>query len=444
MVRDHVYYLAASDRVHGNATNDLANALRETWARYKPPRHTTWLDGVSTWIREDGSRVVRLCRGTDVTDISPGELRGMRRASGYPMHNIHRLRELGQSVWLDFIERSMLTSGELERLTEEDGLVGLTSNPTIFQKAIARSTDYDDIIQAAEPQESDRRVLERIAVRDVTLACDQLRAVYDKTGGADGFVSIEVAPSLARNTSGSIEEARRLWRLVSRPNLMVKIPGTREGIAAIEQCLTDGININITLLFSVARYLEVVAAFVRALESRIEDGEPIDRIASVASFFVSRVDAKVDPLITQGPKGQIAIANAKIAYEEYERVFAGDRWQRVASKVARPQRLLWASTSPKSPEYPDVYYVDALIGPHTVDTMTPETFRAYIDHGHPEVRLTKDRERAHELIQNLAKMGIDFPKITQELENEGVRLFAESFDKALESIAEKRRLLRSA
>jgi transaldolase len=375
---------------------------------------------------------------------------GTHDAQMQAMHPIHRLRELGQSAWLDFIDQRLLASGKLEQMVETDGLAGLTSNPTIFQKSIAASTSYDDVVRAASPSETDEALFEKIQVRDVKQACDLFRSLYEKTAGKDGLVSIEVPPALARDTAGSIERARRLWDKVNRRNVMVKIPGTREGLAAIETCLADGININITLLFSVARYVQVAQAYMRAQETRASKGEPIDRVASVASFFVSRVDTKVDKALDSvGPsqesrakalRGQIAIANARVAYAECERMVEGDRFRRLEASGARRQRLLWASTSSKDPAYPDTYYVEALIAPHTVDTMTLETFRAYIDHGKPEVRLTKDG-RAREMIGALAGFGIDFDRVADELENEGIRLFAESYDKAVASIAEKRRAL---
>jgi transaldolase len=365
------------------------------------------------------------------------------------MNRIRRLEELGQSVWLDYVDRKLLLSGELDRMIMEDGLKGVTSNPTIFQKAIAGSDDYDAFVKAAPASEPDASVLERLMVRDLTMACDQLRIVHSGSDGADGFASIEVAPALAGDTAGSVAQATRLWRAIDRPNLMVKIPGTRAGLPAIEQCLADGINVNITLLFSVARYREVIEAHLRALERRAAAGQPIDRVASVASFFVSRVDTKVDKALDALPnslagaagglRGQIAIANAKIAYEEYQRVIASDRWKALAAKGARPQRLLWASTSTKDPTYPDLYYAEALIGPDTVDTMTPATFRAYLDHGEPEPRLARDVKGAHGQLTALVTFGIDLDAITGHLEDEGVASFAESFAKALRAIAAARR-----
>jgi len=374
------------------------------------------------------------------------------------MDPIHRLRELGQSVWLDFVDHRIIESGDLDRLIRHEGLRGMTSNPTIFQKSIAASSDYDALIRGAPADESDGSVFDRLAAADVALACDRFRALYDETDGADGFVSIEVSPRLARDTTGTIREARRLWSSVSRPNAMVKIPGTREGLAAIEQCLTEGININITLLFAIDRYVEVAGAYARALEARLRDGAPIDRIASVASFFVSRVDTKVDAALDRldvapavgalrgerrrAERGRAAIANAKLAYEQFERIRGSERWQRLAASGARPQRLLWASTSPKDPRYPDLMYAEALIGPDTVDTMTKETFHAFAERGRPEARLPLGRDEAREHVAALAALGIDLPRVADELEEEGIRLFAASFDGALATIAEKRRASR--
>jgi transaldolase len=285
-------------------------------------------------------------------------------------------------------------------------------------------------------------------VGDIALACDKLRPVYDASGGTDGFASIEVSPGVARDCPGSVEQARRLWKAVERPNLMVKIPGARPGVPAIESCLTHGININITLLFSVQRYREVIEAYLRALEARVACHDPIDRIASVASFFVSRVDVKVDKALAalpdasrdeaSGLRGQIGIANARIAYELYERIYGSDRWKALAARGAHPQRLLWASTTPKDPAYRDVYYVEALIGADTVDTMTPECLRAFLDHGEAQPRLASERPRAHEQLDRLLTLGIDFARITDELEDEGIAAFADSYNKALKSVAEKR------
>lgn len=363
-------------------------------------------------------------------------------------NRLRRLEQLGQSVWLDFIDRDLLCSGELDRLIAEDGLRGVTSNPTIFGKAIAGSADYDEIIGEAAADEQDEVVLERIMVRDLALACDKLRGVYDASGGRDGFASIEVSPAIARETDAQIEEAQRFWRTIGRPNLMVKIPGTRAGVAAIEACLTRGININVTLLFSVTRYAEVLEAHLRALEQRARSGEPVGQLASVASFFVSRVDTKVDAALdaitgagreaAQALRGKIGIANAKLAYAHYEQNVAGERWKALAAEGARPQRLLWASTSTKDPAYPDTYYIDALAGPDTVDTMTPASIEAYREHGEPEPRIGRDVDLARQQMHALAELGIDFARVAAELEDEGVASFARSFDDGLRSIRGKR------
>jgi transaldolase len=373
------------------------------------------------------------------------------------MHAIRKLHELGQSAWYDYIERNLVVSGELKRLIEEDGLAGMTSNPTIFDNAIRSGHDYDASIRAAASRgESDVEILEGLTTDDIRGACDVFRPLYDASGTTDGLVSIEVSPRLAHDTKGSIAEAKRLWQRVDRPNLMVKIPGTREGLPAIYECLSAGININITLLFSVERYSEVILAYIAALEDRDKRGERLDRISSVASFFVSRVDTKVDKalsaIVERAPsealrdearalQGKIAICNAKVAYDRFRRAFQGPRWERLAAQGARPQRVLWGSTSTKNPRLPDVYYVEALIGPHTVDTMPPKTFRAYIDHGRPEVRLDRDLATCQGELARLETLGLSLPRMTQELEDEGVASFSASFDAALGSVAEKRRAL---
>jgi len=361
-------------------------------------------------------------------------------------HAIARLQGLGQSVWLDFIDERMLVSGEMQRRIEDEGVTGLTSNPTIFQKSIAASNVYDALVGSRPPSESESSVFEQLQVHSIIRACDLLRPVYDRTGGADGFASIEVAPQFAYDTSGSIEQARRLWAEVSRPNLMVKIPGTKPGLKAIEQCLSEGININITLLFSVHRYVEVVEAYLSALETRAQKWKTLDHVASVASFFVSRMDGKIDKMLDEhggeerdALRGQIAIANAQVAYEQFEHLFATERFRRLASMGAHPQRVLWASTSTKDPAYPDTYYVEALVGPQTIDTMPLETLRAYLDHGDPDVRLTQDRAQARDRIAHLSSLGIDVERVAEQLETEGVRSFSKSFDEATAAIAAKRR-----
>ncbi|HET7842053.1 MAG TPA: bifunctional transaldolase/phosoglucose isomerase [Terriglobia bacterium] len=367
---------------------------------------------------------------------------------------LRELNKLGQSVWQDYIRRGELISGEFKRLIDEDGISGVTSNPSIFEKAITGSKDYDDGIRKyVDKGLQGARLFEQLAVEDIQMACDLLRPTYDATQGGDGFVSIEVSPKLARDTQASLEEARRLWKSVNRPNLLVKIPGTKEGLPAIEQCLVEGININITLLFAVERYVEVAEAYIRALEKRAAQGKPIDRIASVASFFVSRIDTLVDKLLDgklakeivpeQRTKidqlhGKAAIANAKNAYQEYKRLFLSPRFKALATKGARSQRVLWASTSTKNPKYRDVIYVETLIGSETVNTMPPATVVAFRDHGVARPTLEENMEGARKELAGLAQAGIDLAAVTQQLEDEGIVLFDEAYDKLLKGLKEKR------
>ncbi|MFN2420221.1 MAG: transaldolase [Gemmatimonadota bacterium] len=366
------------------------------------------------------------------------------------------LRDLGQSVWLDYIRRDLF-EGELDRLIEEDCLAGMTSNPTIFDKAIADTELYDDVIRELGDTEPGN-LFERIAVLDIQTACDHFRSLFDETDGRDGFVSIEVNPHLARDTEGTIAEVRRLWRSVGRPNVMVKIPGTAEGLPAIRQCLAEGVNINITLLFSIDRYREVMEMWFQAMEERVEKGEPLDSIASVASFFVSRVDSKVDERLEkmasearadakarlEALRGKVAIDNARLAYAAFEETFRGKRFDLLAARGARVQRPLWASTSTKNPAYPDVYYADNLVAPQTVNTLPPETIEAFRDHGDPTVRIHDDLDQARERLIALANVGIDIADVTRELEEEGVEKFADSYDQLLESLAEKQRQVQPA
>jgi transaldolase len=369
---------------------------------------------------------------------------------------LNQLRELGQSIWLDYIRRDLF-DGELARLIEEDDLAGMTSNPTIFDGAISDSDLYDDDIRSAGSGVEPDVVFERLAVADVQRAADHFQPLYDSTEGKDGFVSIEVRPSLAYDTDGTAEEVRRLWEACDRPNVMVKIPGTYEGLPAIHQSLLDGININITLLFSVNRYHEVIDAWFSALEERVERHLPVDRLASVASFFVSRVDSMVDKRLDQvietetgdkrelaeRLKGHIAIANARLAYQAFEERVQAPRFAALAAAGAQVQRPLWASTSTKNPEYSDIYYVDSLIGPETVNTLPPKTLDAFRDHGDPVVRIYEDRKECHEMIGKLGHVGIDFDDITQELEKEGVSKFAASYDQLLETIRREQRLVQT-
>jgi transaldolase len=374
---------------------------------------------------------------------------------------LRTLRKLGQSVWYDYIRRDIYTTSRLETLIREDGLAGMTSNPTIFQKAIAETELYDeDIRRFAQEGNDTARIFERLAVEDVGRAADAFRSVFQETGGDDGFVSIEVGPKLAHDTDATIAEARRLWQQCGRENVMVKIPGTSEGVPAIRACLAEGININITLLFSIERYREVMEAFLSALEDRVEKGRPIEKIRSVASFFVSRVDTNADKkldAIAKDPsapqerrhrarelRGQLAVANARLAYLAWEAVLGGTRFAALRSKGARTQRPLWASTSTKDPAYPELYYVEALIAPNTVDTMPPETFEAYRAKGQPKVRIYDDLDGARATFRGLAEVGIDEGQIFRELEEEGVKKFSDSYDALLKALMEKEKAMRVA
>jgi len=372
---------------------------------------------------------------------------------------LKRLAALGQSVWYDFIRRDLYRSGRLEKMIHEDGLAGMTSNPTIFQKAIADSDLYDEDIREIGAGGKDAgQIFEGLAVRDVQGAADVFRPVFDRTGGNDGFVSIEVQPGLARDTAGTIAEAKRLWTSCNRPNVMVKIPGTAEGLEAIRASLAAGININITLLFSVERYVQVAEAHLAAMEERISKGLPVDKIRSVASFFVSRVDTnadrKLDAVAKSGDaataaaaralRGRLGIANARLAYEAFERIVASPRFQALKGKGVAVQRPLWASTSTKDPALPDLYYVEALIGPDSVDTMPPETVDAYRDHGDPQVRIREDLPGARAVFGQLSKLGIDTAAIFRELEDEGIKKFADSFDALRKAVSEKEKAVRVA
>ena len=357
------------------------------------------------------------------------------------------LLALGQSVWLDYLRRDMIQSGDLAARVA-DGLRGMTSNPSIFESAIAGSKDYDPALARPDIRsKSDADAFEAIAVDDVRMAADVFRTVYDSTEGADGFVSIEVRPSLARDTHGSLAEARRLWREVGRPNVMIKIPGTREGWPAIEQALEEGININITLLFSVEHYKAVADAYLNAMEARIAAKKPVGRVASVASFFVSRVDTEVDKRLEKlggaatSLLGQAAIANAKLAYELFGELFSGPRWMKIRDAGARVQRPLWASTSTKNPRYGDVRYLEGLIGPETINTVPPETLQLFEEHGVVRRTLSPRADDARDTMRQIAEAGIDFDDVTQTLEDEGIEKFEVSYRKLLGVIAGKRQTL---
>jgi transaldolase len=365
-----------------------------------------------------------------------------------PLHDLH---PLGQSVWLDYIRRGMLESGELEEMIRRYDLRGVTSNPSIFEQAIGDSDDYDDELSSLASGGADAdRAFETVAVADIQRACDLFRSIYDAAGGHDGLVSIEVSPTLADDTEKTLEDARRLWKSVDRPNVMIKVPGTEAGIPAIEQLLADGTNVNITLLFSVAGYERVMEAYLRGLERRAEAGQPLDCVASVASFFVSRVDASVDAALdkiiekggenaekARGLKGRAAVANAKLAYARFQEIFSGERWERLAARRAKVQRPLWASTSTKNPEYRDVIYVEELVGPHTVNTMPLNTVEAFADHGVARRSVDQDVDRARADLAALHELGIDLDDVTEKLQVEGVDKFAKSFRQMLDVVGQK-------
>ena len=361
---------------------------------------------------------------------------------------VRKLGALGQSIWLDYIRRDLIASGELRRLIEEDGLRGMTSNPSIFEKAIAGSQDYDEDVRVmALEGKSVKSIYEALSQRDVQSAADEFRPLYDKTEGADGYVSLEVNPHLAHDTKGTMEEARRLWVALDRPNVLIKVPATAEGLPVIQQLISEGINVNVTLLFGIPRYRQVVEAYLAGLEARAVQAKPVKTVASVASFFVSRIDTLVDPLLekfiarggehadsAQMLHGQVAVASAKVAYQIYKGVFDSDRYAKLAAKGARTQRLLWASTSTKNPEYSDVKYVEALIGRDTIDTVPVETLDDYRDHGEPKDRIEQEVVKARGVLDRLPELGIDIDKVSQQLEDEGVAKFSESFDKLMETL----------
>jgi transaldolase / glucose-6-phosphate isomerase len=359
------------------------------------------------------------------------------------------LLEYGQSPWMDYIRRDLLTSGGLKKMIQEDGLMGMTSNPTIFEKAITGSKDYADILESPEAKKLDAKgVYEKIAIRDVQDATDIFKPVYQQSKRRDGYVSLEVSPFLANDTQGTVDEARRLWKSVGRENVMIKVPGTKEGLPAIRQLLEEGININITLLFAQSVYEEVAEAFIAALEARVKKGQDISHIASVASFFVSRIDTLVDSQIEaklktetdpgkrallSGVEGKVAIANAKLTYRKYNEIYSTPRWKALAAKGAQTQRLLWASTSTKNPKYRDVLYVEELIGKDTVDTIPPATFDAFRDHGRVRPSLTENVDEAAKVMASLEKAGISMKEVTEKLVVDGVKLFADAFKQLLEA-----------
>jgi transaldolase len=356
------------------------------------------------------------------------------------------LLDYGQSPWMDYIRRDLLTGGGLKKMIDEDGLRGQTSNPTIFEKAITGSDLYKDILESPDAKKLNAKgIYEKIAIRDVQNACDIFKPVYQETKRRDGYVSLEVSPYLGNDTQGTLEEARRLWKAVGRENLMVKVPATPEGIPAIRQLLEEGININITLLFAQSAYEKVAEAYLAALEARAAKGQDVSHMASVASFFVSRIDTLIDSIIEEKLKsatgenrallesieGKVAIANAKLTYQKYQELFGGARWKALADKGAQTQRLLWASTSTKNKKYRDVLYVEELIGKDTVDTIPPATFDAFRDHGKLRNSLTEDVPGAARTMENLQKAGISMKEVTEKLVVDGVKLFADAFTQLL-------------
>jgi transaldolase len=356
---------------------------------------------------------------------------------------LHRLAEYGQSVWIDFLSRDMLRSGELERRMRDDAVVGVTSNPTIFQKAISAGDAYDEQLREVLEEERDpKEIFLRLAIKDVGDALDLLRPVWDEGKGQDGYVSLEVDPNLASDTAGTIEEAQRLHETIDRPNLFVKIPATKAGLPAIEEMIARGRSINVTLIFSLDRYDEVAEAYIRGLERLVEAGGDPGTVASVASFFVSRVDTEADRCLDEigghdELKGKLAVANAKLAYQRYKQIFAGDRWEALSSKGATTQRGLWASTSTKNPAYRDVLYVEELIGPKTVNTMPEETIEAFQDHGEVAPTLEQGIDEAKRVFEQIGQAGVDYADVTDTLEREGVEKFADSFAELLEGIRAK-------
>ena len=364
---------------------------------------------------------------------------------------LKQLGTLGQSIWLDYIRRDLIAGGGLRRLIEEDGLLGMTSNPAIFEKAIVDSHDYDEDIRAmALEGKSAEAIYETISQRDVQSAADEFRPLYDRTDGKDGYVSLEVNPHLAHDTNATMLEARRLWDALNRPNVFIKVPATANGLPAIQQLISEGTNVNVTLFFGLSRYRQVAEAYIAGIETCLAEGEPVENIASVASFFVSRIDALVDPLleklIAQGGKeaelakkvrGQVAIASAKMAYQIHKKIFGSDRFRKLAAKGARVQRLLWASTGTKNPGYSDVKYIEALIGSDTVNTAPMETLDAYRDHGEPKLRLEKDVKEARWVLERLPELGISIDNVTRQLEDEGVEKFNKPFDKLMETLTQR-------
>jgi transaldolase len=368
-------------------------------------------------------------------------------------NSVAKISGFGQSIWLDYIRRNFISSGELKKLIDEDGLKGVTSNPAIFAEAISNSNDYDEALGLlAQEGRSAKNIFFAIAIEDVQNAADLFAEVYENTNGLDGYVSLEVSPDLALNKRGTFAEARYLWRAVDRKNVMIKVPGTKEALWAIEELTSEGINVNITLLFGLDRYREVAEAYIRGLENLSRYGEPMNNVASVASFFLSRIDGIIDPMLEQLAKknnekseaarnltGKVAIACAKQAYQVYKDIFGSERFKQLEAKGAKPQRLLWASTGTKNKAYSDVVYVEELIGPDTVNTVPVQTLNAYRDHGNPAALLEENIEESQRVLQELKELGIDLKSISEKLEEEGIQKFVQPFENLLQVIDQKRR-----
>jgi transaldolase len=366
-------------------------------------------------------------------------------------HNrLRQIQSQGTAIWLDNLSRELLDEGMLARLIDEDGLTGVTSNPTIFKKAMQDSERYDELLRYAISETRDPRdVYFRVAFADTREACDLLRPVFDRTEGRDGYVSFELPPGLAYDAAATIDAARWCRDQIGRPNVLIKVPGTGEGVRAFEELTASGVNVNVTLLFAVSRYEEIAEAHIRGLERRVERGEPVDRSASVASFFVSRVDTEIDRALEERGRtelrGRAAVANAKLAYASFSRLFAGERWERLRTRGANVQRPLWASTSTKDPDYPDTLYVDELIGPHTVNTMPDATLAAAREHATAERTIDQGVEEASDVMEQIRDAGVDVDDIVlRRLVDDGVRLFADSFDALIETIAREARTLAPA
>ena len=362
---------------------------------------------------------------------------------------LHQLSNLGQSVWIDSLSREMMDSGELERLVKEDAVVGVTTNPSIFQKALDSDSYDEEMRELMDEETDDKEVFFKLAISDVKRACDILRPVWDEGNGRDGWVSLEVDPNIADDADQTLSDAKRLNKEVGKPNVFIKIPATKPGLKAIEDAIAAGIPINVTLIFSLERHREVAEAYIRGLERFVEDGGDPSTLASVASFFVSRVDTEADKRLDdigghEDLKGKLAIANAKLAYQTYKETFSGERWQKLADKGASAQRCLWASTSTKNPDYRDVLYVEELIGPDTVNTMPVDTVKAFQDHGEVAETIEKDVDGARELFDKLEEAGVDYDDVSETLEKEGVEKFADSFKELLDGVAKKRDALVAA